>query len=73
MMTAEEAKYISLKDAAERLGMTRPSLHYYIDRLHMEKKQFEMDREKYITLADFERIKRLREEAAARKGVSASE
>jgi biotin operon repressor len=69
MMTAEE-KYISLKDAAEKLGMKRPSLHYYIDHLKMEKKQFPLDRERYITLSDFERIKQLREEAAARKSVS---
>lgn len=66
MQMTEEA-VISMKEAAEQLGMPRPTLDYHIVKLGMEKKRFEMDREVYISYADFERIKQLREKAQARK------
>jgi DNA-binding transcriptional MerR regulator len=64
-----EEKYVSLKEAAERLKVTRPSLHYYIDALQLKKHRFPLDRQRYLSLTDFERIKTLKEQAAQRNEV----
>ena len=56
-----DGEYISLKDAAERLGVTRPSLHYYIDTLQLEKYRFPLDRQRYLRFSDFEKIRSLKE------------
>lgn len=66
-MMATEEKVISLKRAAEQLGISRPALHKLLSRHKIDKVNYEMDREAYIKLADFERIKTLREQAQARK------
>jgi len=62
----EEEKYISLKEAAEKLGVARPSLYHYIDVLKLEKKRFLLDRQTYLKLSDFKRIQILKEQAARR-------
>ena len=61
-----DEEYISLKDAAERLKVTRPSLHYYIDTLQIKKHRFLLDRQRYLSLADFEKIRILKAQAAQR-------
>lgn len=66
-MMATEEKVISFKNAAAQLGISRPALHKLLKRYEIDKVNFEMDREVYIKLADFERIKTLREQAQARK------
>lgn len=66
MQMTEEA-VISLKEAAEQLGIPRSTLDYRVTKLEMEKKRFKMDREVYIKISDFEYIKRLIEQAQARK------
>jgi len=60
-------KYISLKEATERLGVARGTLRYYLDHLKIEKKRFPLDRRAYMKLEDFERIWQLRQEAQERK------
>ena len=69
-MMATEEKLITLKKAAGQLGISRPALHKLLSRHKINKVTFEMDREAYILLADFERIRTLREQAAARKEAS---
>lgn len=59
-------KYISLKEAADKLGVARGTLHYYLIHLRIEKKRFPLDKRSYIMLHDFERIMRYKEEAAER-------
>lgn len=61
-----EQEYISMEDAAERLGVTRTALYYYIRTLKLEKKKFELDKHIYLKVSDFERIKTLKEDAAKR-------
>lgn len=61
-----DEEYISLKDAAKRLGVTRPSLHYYIDTLQLEKHRFPLDRQRYLSFSDFEKIRGLKEQVVQR-------
>lgn len=62
-----DEKYISMKEAAERLRVARPSLYHYVEVLKLEKHRFPLDRQRYLKMSDFERIKKLREEAAQRQ------
>ena len=62
----EEEKYISMEEAAEQLKVTRTALYYYIRTLKLEKKKFELDRRIYLKMSDFERIKKLKDDAAKR-------
>ena len=66
-MSDQEERYISLQDAATQLGVERPAMYYYIRTLKLEKKKFALDKQVYLKFSDFERIKKLREEAAKRK------
>lgn len=66
-----EEKYISLKDASERLNVARPTLHHYIDVLKLEKKRFPLDRQVYLKMSDFEKIRAIREEIAERNNPAA--
>ena len=61
-----EERYISMEEAAKQLKVTRTALYYYIRILKLEKKKFELDKRVYLKMPDFERIKKLREEAARR-------
>ncbi len=61
-----EEKYISMKDAAESLGVKRPSLYHYVEVLKLEKHRFPLDRQTYLKLSDFEKIRILKEQAAQR-------
>jgi hypothetical protein len=63
----EEKKYITMKEAARLLDVQRPSLYYYVKVLKLEKHRFELDRETYLEMSDFERIRKLKEEADQRK------
>lgn len=63
---ADERKVISLGEAAHRLGVTRPTLYYYMERLNIEKRTFKLDKRVYLDMSDFERIKKLRDEAKER-------
>lgn len=61
-----EQEYISMEEAAEQLKVTRTALYYYIRTLKLEKKKFELDKRVYLKVSDFERIRKLKEEAAKR-------
>jgi hypothetical protein len=65
-VSMSEEKYISMEEAARQLKVTRTALYYYIRTLKLEKKKFELDKRIYLKMSDFERIKKLREEAAQR-------
>lgn len=60
-------RYIPLQEAAERLGMARGTLFYHLERLSIKPEKFPMDKRKYILESDYERIRRLRDEAIERK------
>lgn len=66
MIMTEDA-VISIKEAAEQLGIPRSTLDHQVKTLKMEKVRFPLDREVYIKTDDFEQIKQLRERAQARK------
>jgi predicted DNA-binding transcriptional regulator AlpA len=61
-----EEKYISMKDAAEKLNVKRPSLYHYVEVLKLEKHRFPLDRQTYLKMSDFEQIRTLREAIARR-------
>lgn len=63
---ADQSELITMEEAAARLGVRRATLYYYIKALDLETKKFPLDKRKYLKVADVERIKALREEAAAR-------
>lgn len=63
-----EQQYISIKRAAEQLGISRPALYHYVKGWNLEVKRFEYDRQSYLKMADFERIQKTREEIAERNG-----
>lgn len=52
-----ENRWISIELVAERLGVKRPAVYYYIKKLQIPTRRFELDRKAYIPIADFERIK----------------
>jgi len=67
-----EEKYISMKDAAERLNVKRPSLYHYVEVLKLEKHRFPLDRQTYLKMSDFEQIRKLKEQAAQRNDPEAA-
>lgn len=60
----ENQEYIWVDDAAQALGVNRSTLYYYKKVLKIEHKKFDLDRRKYLSKADFERIKAARAAAA---------
>jgi hypothetical protein len=52
-----ESRWISIELVADRLGVKRPAVYYYIKKLQIPTKKFAFDRKAYIPIADFERIK----------------
>lgn len=60
-------RFISLQEVTERLGVVRGTLHYYLEQLKITPQKFPLDRRRYITFAEYERIRKLREEANERK------
>jgi phage antirepressor YoqD-like protein len=57
---------ISLGEAAKQLGVTRATLYYYLHRLKIETVKYQLDKKTYMSHADFERIKTLKEQAKQR-------
>lgn len=52
-----EQEYIWVDDAARELGVNRSTIYYYKKELGIEHKKFKLDRRRYISRADLERIK----------------
>ena len=65
---AEQQSYIPLEDAAMQLEVTRATLYYYLRTLSIPKHKFPLDRHVYMTMADFERIRSLKQAARQRRG-----
>jgi transposase-like protein len=59
--------YIAVEDAAKELGVNRSTMYNYKRQLGIEHKKFPLDRHRYITVADFARIKEARRAATERK------
>lgn len=55
-------EYISLNDAAERIGVTVNTLHYYLRALKLKTTKFPLDRRHYLTMQEFELIQKLKEQ-----------
>lgn len=71
-MSEQEEQFITLDDVAEQLKVTKGTLYYYIKTLKIETKKFPLDRRAYMPMADFEKIKELKERAS-RGSTSAKE
>ena len=52
---------MTLDEAAKAVGLKRPSLYFYIKKLGIERKKFSNNRHQWISRADVERIKAVRE------------
>lgn len=65
-MTDEQ--YISFEEAETQLGVKRATLHYYMRVLSIEKVKFPLDKKAYMRVADFERIKKAKDDASRRSG-----
>lgn len=59
----ERKGYIALTEAAKELGVNRSTMYYYKKNMGIEHKKFDLDKRKYIALADFERLKEARQAA----------
>jgi hypothetical protein len=55
-----------LKEAAEKLGVARGTLRYYLDKLEIASRKFPLDKHLYILYADYERIRMYKQEAKER-------
>lgn len=64
----EQPPYITLEDAAMQLAVTRATLYYYLRTLSIPKHKFPLDRHVYLSMADFERIRSLKQAARQRRG-----
>lgn len=64
---------ISLGDAAKQLGVTRATLYYYMRTLNIVTVKYPLDKKAYIPMADFEKIKALKEKAKQRNSESEGE
>lgn len=58
---SEEREYIPLEEAAAYVGVKRASLYYYLKELKIETHKFKFDKRAYITPADMERIKEIKD------------
>jgi hypothetical protein len=56
--------YITIDDAAEQLGVARGTLYYYIRHYDLKTKKFPLDRKAYLSMEDFRKVKKWREDAA---------
>lgn len=59
---SEEKQYMSLAEVADFVGVKRPSLYFYVKRLGIETVKFNLDKRAYMTRADAERIKKVKDE-----------
>ena len=64
-------EYVSLDRAASELDIDKSTLHYYLKKLQIKSRKFELDRKSYLTVEDYQRIKTLKEAANNRNGNAA--
>jgi hypothetical protein len=55
-----------MRDASDKLVVKRSTLYHYIHALKLETFRFPLDRQSYLRLSDFEKIRALKEQAATR-------
>lgn len=69
-----EGQYITMDEAAQQLGVRRGTLHYYLRTLKISTHKFPLDRHAYVSMQDFETIRKLREQAgkSGKKGDSSA-
>jgi len=67
-MTEEKEEWVSLDKAAERIGVKKTALNYYIRKLKFETKRFDLDKNAYLAYAVFFKIKTIKDEERKRKG-----
>ncbi len=63
-MTTQD--HIAVEEAAKAIGVTKSTLYYYIRALKLETERFPLDRNAYLTVEDFEKIKTLKDQARSR-------
>jgi hypothetical protein len=54
-------EYLTLDEAAASVGLKRPSLYYYLKKLEIKREHFKNNRHIWISSADVERIRAVRE------------
>lgn len=66
-MPEEKPKYMTQKEAAQRLGVSQATLRYYMRTLAIERHKFALDTHVYLAIEDFERIAALKQQAQERQ------
>ena len=56
-----QREYMTLDEAAQSVGLKRPSLYYYINALQIKRHHFKFNRHAYIARADVDRIREIKE------------
>ncbi len=64
---SKDIGHISIEEASRLLGVTRSTMYYYRKQLDIEYQKFPLDKHKYLTMADFERIQEAKKAAAEGK------
>ena len=64
---SKDRGYISVTEACKLLGVTRSTMFYYRKQLDIEYQKFPLDKHKYLSMTDFERIKDAKQAAAEGK------
>jgi predicted site-specific integrase-resolvase len=59
---SEENEFMTLKEAAEHVGIKRASLYFYLEKLEIKPLKFENNKNAFIARTDVERIKQMREQ-----------
>jgi len=60
-LTEDGKEYVTLDQAAEAVGLKRPSLYYYLKKLQIKREHFPLNRHTWIAAVDLERIKAAKE------------
>ena len=57
----EDKEFLTLDETAAAVGLKRPSLYFYLNKLKIERRKFPFNRHTWISRADVERIKTAQE------------
>ena len=60
-MTDDQKEYMTLDEAAESLGMKRPTIYIYMRELGIKAVKFRLDRRAFLSQADIQKIRELKE------------
>ena len=58
----EQEKFLTLDEVAKFIGVKKPTLYFYIKRLGIKTRRFNLDKRAYMTQTDAEKIKKVKEE-----------